>query len=1109
MRFGILGPIEAWTSGGDPVPVGGPRSRTLLALLLLAPGRTVGVDRLVSGQYGERPPADATGALQAQVSRLRRRLPPGLLEYGGAGYRLAIDPADVDAHRFQLLARQGRDLLAAGRAGPAAAVLREALGLWRGPALADATDVPLVAAQRTRLEELRLTATEDRVEAELADAVGSGAAAELRPLLAAHPLRERLAVLLMRALHAEGRQAEALEVYERVRRRLADELGADPSPELAAAHLAILRAGDPPPARPSVLPVPLTGFVGRETELDLLAGVLAPGTATRLVTITGPGGTGKTRLAIEAARRHPGAVCLVSLADINATEQIPHTAETTHVHPGTMSSPPQATESALRDLGKAYPDTQARRRPGATYLLPSVDTDGGEQVARAVLGALGLRDPRGLAVPPEPADPGDRLVTALRERGPLLLILDNCEHVIAATAALARRLLDSCPELTVLATGREPLAITGETLVRLAPLACPPDGAAAREAAGYPAVRLFAERAAAARHGFALSDGNAAAVTRICAALDGLPLALELAAARLRTFTVAEIADRLAEHGRFRLLSRGDRTAAARHQTLRAVVEWSWDLLGPEERALAGRFSVFSGGATLEAAERVCGGGDTAGLLADLVDKSLVETDGDRYRMLSTIRLFCAERRAAAETPPTAEAAHAAYYLDLARRAGPHLLRAAQLDWLALLSAEHANLMAALRWAVDADPATALRLVAAGAAYLWFTGRRSEVVPLATRLLRTVDALPSGWVEREDLVEEYGMCVVHAVPNVTPAHRERVEATLLNLGRPLRHPFAAPLWGMIIGPPFGADNAVLRRRLLGPDPWAHAVGALGEALLTLLRRGEVAAAEHSLAAVLAGFRALGERWGMAQALDWLALIASLRGDWERADALWAEALALFVRLGSAEEETDVLCRRAEALTRRGDLDAAAADCRRAAGLARQIADTGLLSLVRLRQAEIARFRGDLGEARELLTAALEEARGQVPDVHIALGRVAQAAGDVGEAVRRYDLAAETVPGEPLTSLLAAVPEAQAARALLTGEAEAAGERAALLLGAAVALRGLAVAGDRDVAGTAGAARARIGPRRFAAAFARGAAMSHEEALTALGRPPADPSAERR
>ncbi|MFI0419465.1 ATP-binding protein [Spongiactinospora sp. 9N601] len=1095
MRFGILGPIEAWTSGGDPVPAGGPRSRTLLALLLLAPGRTVGVDRLLSGQYGEHPPADATGALQAQVSRLRRRLPPGLLEYGGAGYRLAIDPADVDAHRFQLLARQGRDLLAAGRAGPAAAVLREALGLWRGPALADATDVPLVAAQRTRLEELRLAATEDRIEAELADSgAGGGVAAELRPLLAAHPLRERLAVLLMRALHAEGRQAEALEVYERVRRRLAGELGADPSPELAATHLAILRAGEPPPARPSVLPVPLTGFVGRETELDLLAGLLAPGTATRLVTITGPGGTGKTRLAIEAARRHPGAVCLVPLADIDPGGQAPQPAEATPHHPDatrpdTERRPPRTTE--------------ASRRP-----VPPADIDGGEQVARAVLGALGLRDPLGLAVLPEPADPADRLVDALAGRGPLLLILDNCEHVIAATAALARRLLDSCPELTILATGREPLAITGETLVRLAPLACPPEGAAAREAAGYPAVRLFAERAAAARHGFTVSDGNAAAVTRICAALDGLPLALELAAARLRTFTVGEIADRLAEHGRFRLLSRGDRTAAARHQTLRAVVEWSWDLLGPEERALAGRFSVFTGGATLEAAERVCGGGDTAGLLADLVDKSLVETDGDRYRMLSTIRLFCAERRTAAETPPTAEAAHAAYYLDLARRAGPHLLRAGQLDWLALLSAEHANLMAALRWAVDADPATALRLIAAGAAYWWFTGRRGEVVPPATKLLRKVDALPSGWVEQEDLVEEYGMCVVHAAPNVTSAHRERVEAAQMNLGRPLRHSFAAPLWGMIIGPPFGADNAGLRRRLLGPDPWAHTVGALGEALLELLRRGEVAAAERSLQAVLADFRALGERWGSAQALDWLALIASLRGDWERADALWAEALALFVRLGSAEEEIDVLCRRAEALTRRGDLDDAAADCRRAAGLARQIADAGLLSLVRVRQAEIARSRGDLGEARELLSAALDGARGnaRVAEAHIALGRVAQAAGDVAEAVRRYDLAAGLSVGEPLTSLLAPVAEAQATRALLTGGEDT---RAALLLGAAVALRGLAVAGDRDVAGTAGAVRARIGPQAFAAAFARGAAMSREEALTALGGPRPDPSAERR
>ncbi|TDE32153.1 AfsR/SARP family transcriptional regulator, partial [Nonomuraea mesophila] len=313
MQFGILGPLVVRSPDGDEVAAGGPRPRALLALLLLDAGRLVGVDRLIDGQYGDRPPAGAANAVQAQVSRLRRRLPAGLIEFHGSGYRLAISPDDVDAHRFERLAREGRRLLAAGRPSPAAAVLREALDLWRGPALADVAGAPFAAPQALRLEELRLAATEDLLEAELALPEGNPVAA-LRELVTAHPLRERPRGLLMRALHAAGRQAEALAVFDDVRRLLARELGADPSPELAALHLEILRgerhrertARTGPPAQ-------LTSFVGREDELARLAALRA----TRLVTIVGPGGTGKTRLAVEAATRRTGDICFadLSLAD--------------------------------------------------------------------------------------------------------------------------------------------------------------------------------------------------------------------------------------------------------------------------------------------------------------------------------------------------------------------------------------------------------------------------------------------------------------------------------------------------------------------------------------------------------------------------------------------------------------------------------------------------------------------------------------------------------------------------------------------------------------------------------------------------------------------------
>ncbi|WP_084964675.1 ATP-binding protein [Thermoactinospora rubra] len=985
MRFGVLGPLEVWADTGEEIAVAGPRPRALLVLLLLEAGRVVGVDRLVDGQYGQAPPANAANAIQAQVSRLRRTL-PGLIEHHPTGYRLAVDPGDVDAHRFERLAAEGRRLLSDGDLEKAAATLKEALALWRGPALAD---LPAAGAQATRLEELRLTALEDLVEAELALPRGTSVA-ELRRLAEAHPLRERLAGQLMRALHAAGCQAEALAVYERVRKTLAEELGADPSPELAEIHLAVLRAEQP---RRRGVAAPLTSFVGREREL---AGLGGDRPATRLVTVVGPGGVGKTRLAVEAARRHPDA-CFVDLAPVT------------------------------------------------------------DHVAHAVLAALGVRQ-TGLGA----ADPVGRLVTAIGDRD-LLLVLDNCEHVVASAAALARELLAECPRLRVLATSREPLDVTGETLVPLPPLAVPPPDVSPAAALDYPAVRLFADRARAVRQGFRLDESTAGPVARICAALEGLPLAIELAAARLRTFGVEEIAARLAEHGRFALLSRGDRTAAARHQTLRAVVEWSWDLLTPQERELARRFSVFAGGASLEAVEAICGGPPDG-----LVDKSLVMFDGERYRMLETVRLFCAERLTG-----DVRAAHARYYLRLAQRAEPHLRRAEQLAWLARLSAEHANLMAALRH----DPETGQRMVAALAAYWWLSGRRSEAGEAAAGLL---EPLPG-------LEEEYVACVLHAVPRAAPEHWERATEIMRAMDRPLRHPFLVALWGMVAGPTgFDGDTMV------GGDPWSRALAGLGESLLMAVggRPGE---AEPELEEVLGRFRELGERWGISQALDALALIASWRGDWRRARELHDEALRLLEELGAAEECVDVLTRRAEALIREGDLDAARADLARAEGYARKAGRTGV---AHPGSGELARLSGDLDGARARLELALRSwqgggfgAEGVRARILTALGRLAQASGDLDRARARHREAAAAVRGSPLLADVADAVEG------LAGAVPP--QEAAVLLGAAVALRGTTVAGDRDVARTVEEARAALGVEAFAALYARGAAMGREEALTAV------------
>ncbi|WP_440099563.1 BTAD domain-containing putative transcriptional regulator [Streptosporangium sp. H16] len=1089
MRFGVLGSLEVRSPTGEEISVGGPRPRALLVMLLLDAGRVVGVRRLIDGQYGDDPPAGAANAVQAQVSRLRRSLPAEVIEFHGTGYRLAADPDDVDAHRFERLAREGRRLLAEGRHPDAAGPLREALALWRGPALAD---LPFGRAWAARLEELRLTATEDLAEAESTlpeggSVTSAASVAELQRLVAAHPLRERLRGRLMLALRATGRQAEALAVFEEARRLLAEELGADPSPELAAIHLAVLRAERPAPPRRG-LAAQLTSFVGRERELERIAALRD----SRLITITGPGGTGKTRLAIETAGRGRREVCFVDLSPLGGSVSLGGSAAS-----GGPVSPGGSGPSGGASVPFGEPAPSGGRVPPG----------GGDQVARAVLGALGLREPGFHA--PRPADLVEHLVAALAERE-LLLVLDNCEHVNAAVATLARRLLGECPGLAVLATGREPLGITGETLVPLAPLETPPPDSSPPAALASPAVKLFADRAAAVRPGFEVRQANVETVVRICAALDGLPLAIELAAARLRSFTVEEIATRLAEHGRFRLLSRGDPTAAARHRTLRAVVEWSWDLLSPAEQVLARRFSVFAGSASLEAAEAVCEVEDAAGLLADLVDRSLVVADGDRYRMLDTIRLFCAERLAEAGEEDRLRGGHARHFLDLARRADPHLRRAEQLRWLARLSAEHGNLTAALRWAVREDTETGLRLVAALAAYWWLGGRRGDAGEAAAELLEATGRPLPG------LEEEYVMCVAHAVPRALPEHRERADAIMWSRDRPLRHPFAAALWGMFAGPPESAPpTGPETDRLLGSDPWSLALDGLSRALLKVLG-GDPAGGERELEEVLARFRSLGERWGTAQGLDWLALVAGWRGEWARARGLWREALELLEELGALEETADVLGHRAEALAREGDLVAAAADHRRAGELARKAGSPGVPAVTHLGLGEIARFEGDLAEARRRIDLALrgaetgafgaEAARARALT---ALGRLAEAEGDLAGALLHHRRAQARARRSPLAADLADAVEGRAGAALLEGTGtrvrgegeararEGAGTQAALLLGMAVALRGTAVAGDRDVARVTAGARDLAGAEAFASAYARGAAMRRDEVLTAL------------
>ncbi|MGW4473662.1 AfsR/SARP family transcriptional regulator [Nonomuraea sp. NPDC004354] len=1052
-RFGILGPVEARRADGEAITVAGARLRALLALLILDAGRIVPTERLIEGLYGEQAVSGETNALQSQISRLRRTLDTPI-EFHPAGYLLAVDREQVDAHRFARLVREARATVSAAERSE---LLGQALRLWRGPALADVRAAPFAPAQVARLEEARLGATEDRVEADLELGRHRGLVAELQELVAAHPVRERLRGQLIRALYATGRQAEALAVFEDARRTLADELGVDPSPELREIHLAALRGelhtpggGAPPPrqatappppergqgaapplardsgaagppvwgpraAPPSergsraALPAQLTSFVGREDDLTAVRGLLE---RSRLVTLTGPGGAGKTRLAVEAAATVPGEVGFVEFG--------------------------------------ALPE--------------------GGDVAQAVLTRLGLRV--GQDVP----DPADRLVGALAGRA-MLLVLDNCEHVVEAAAGLAYRLLTACPDLRVLATGREALGITGERVWPVPPLA------------GSPAVHLFEDRAAAVRPGFAVGEGNRPDVWRICAALDGLPLAIELAAARLRSLSVAEVAARL--EGGLGLLSRGSRTAEPRHRTLRAVVEWSWGLLDDREREVARRLTVFADGARLEAAERVCGSADTVELLTGLADKSLVELVGDRYRMLQTIRAFCAERLDEAGEEARCRGAHAAYFLGLLREAAPHLLRAEQLEWAARLDPEHDNLLAALGWATEHDPAMALRIFADLSTYWWLRGRRGVGVRPARALLAAVGTRPPDGLEAE-----YVICVTSAA--AAGEHLEAAKRLMRETDLIAERPQLSFFWGSFAGPSVedGFLGVMMERVQASADPWVNGLKHVGRGFLCHLMESDVEGTEREFGLALDYFRSLGERLGMAMALSELVRVAAWRGQRERFTELIEEALRLVGELGAQEDIADLLSQRGEGWLLLGDLDRAEADCRQAAELARGVGALEGTTRAACGLADVSRLRGDLDDARRRYEEVLRDGQASgsfgesLTAVHVgvALGRIAADTGAVELAASRHEESfAAALRVQSLPALAIAV-EGLAGLAGLRGDQE----RAALLLGVGEGLRGMALPGDSDVARVRDRARAVLGEQAFARAYARGVALPRED-----------------
>jgi predicted ATPase/DNA-binding SARP family transcriptional activator len=666
MHIALLGELEVLDSDGNVVTVPGAKLRALLAVLALHVGRAVSPEQLADALWGEAPPPGVRNSLQGLVSRLRRALGSNdVVAMRGGGYVLDLERNSIDIHRFEDLVGEARAAAGDGDDPRARELLVTAASLWRGHALAEFVYEDFAASVSSRLSELRLTAIEDRLELDLRLGNHTAVVSELESLVSAHPLRERLRGLLMLALYRSGRQADALRAFQDGREVLAEQLGLDPSPELRSLEGAIL-AHDPALAAPAprasaqaadraivryAIPAPLTPLIGRDVEVRGVADLV---TAHRLVTLVGPGGVGKTALALDVARRAGVAAssgaCLVELAPVGDPAGIP----------------------------------------------------------AAIAAALDLPDPT-------------RLAEAIGERE-LLVVFDNCEHVIEGAAVIAEDLLRRCPSLRLLATSREGLRVGGEVVWAVPPLNT------------EDAVELFNVRATAVGSTHDRPDEVGALVAEICARLDGLPLAIELAAARTRAFPIRQIASRL--NDRFRLLTGGSRTALPRQQTLRAVVDWSYELLFDDEQRVFERLSVFPGGCDLPTAEAICSDDDIAphdvgDIIHALVDKSLVSAvrtgDDVRFAQLQTLAQYGREKLAERGDAERVRDDMARHYSTLCARSATAYVGREQEAWLVAIDREHDNLRGALEWAVASGDAETALTIAGGVAWPhWLAGTAVE-----------------------------------------------------------------------------------------------------------------------------------------------------------------------------------------------------------------------------------------------------------------------------------------------------------------------------------------------------------------------------------------------
>ncbi|NUW35752.1 AfsR/SARP family transcriptional regulator [Nonomuraea sp. SMC257] len=1067
LRVTLLGAFQAARGDAD-LPVPGARLQGLVVRLALAGGRAVEPGVLVDAIWAEDPPAGPAHALQALVSRLRRTLgSAGDVAQVAGGYRLEVDAADVDALRFEQLAAAGRDRLRAGDPNAAAVVLGEAVALWGDrPGAEPAAVVAVAPAAATRLAHASVEAVADLADAELSLGRADAAAARLTALLAEHPVQERAAALLMDALAAQGRQADALALYERVRETLADVLGTGPGAALRERHLRLLRAERPAPAPeapragPGNLPAPLTSFVGRDDDLARLDTLLAAG---RLVTVLGPGGAGKTRLAVEAARRH-----------------------------------------------------RHEYRDGA-WLIDLASVTEPAKVGAAVLAGIG---PRGgvmfeARTRVEGADL-DVLVDRLGGRESLLLV-DNCEHLIDAVAHLVTALLSRCAGLRVLATSREPLAIDGEALVPLGPLALPGPDDGVEQARRAASVRLFAERAAAVRPGFDVDGTTLPEIRRVVRGLDGMPLALELAAARLRTLSLPELADGLSD--RFGLLTTGSRTALPRHRTLRAVIAWSWELLSEHERTVAERVSILTGGVTPASAAALCAGtavppAEIPELLAGLVDRSLLQLapDPGRYRMLETLREYGTGRLAEQGDLGAVRDLAAGYFAELTARYDPLLRGAGQLAAMRVISAEYDNVLAALRRRCDTGDARGAVALALNLTWYWqMSGRQSD----AAYWLGEALAVPGGepGPERDCARAIHLSNRAGTRPGTTAEEAADDRARMRELADRLpAYPELPGPYGALTALPLAflreektlreqrTTLAIIERLAGGDDVWLSGLARMFRAQLAE-NAGELDSTRADVEGALACFRQAGDRWGQAAVLPMRAQLRQYDDDLDGALADLREARSLAGEFGSLSLRDEVFgdLRWIDLYLRRGDTDPVIAMIDSARERALRAASPETLFLVDAWEAVFRVRLGDLERARRLLDDAERGLRGGTPfpgDHARTLAGTVRAAlcletGDLAGAeqalVKAYAAALET-RDLPILALVAV-------NAAALAEARGRHHASAVLLGAASRLRGAHDRTDRQVRELTRRGRAALGEEAFATAYGEGWRLDARTAVT--------------